>query len=329
MDWYEKANELYDNAKYEEVIIIIEPKANNGDALAQNYMGHLYKEGKGFDSNIDKAKEWFSKAANQSNKIAQHNLADIYYDEKNNEEAEKLYKLSADQGFIQSCYKYAWMARTKNKTDEQLKYLELASEGGHYEATGMLYVLYKGNKEVDEDIEKRDYFFEKLLHAKKNSYTDENYFNSTQVMIARIFLTDGNKKEGLKRLKKLHDNSVIEAIRMLGFIYLNGDFEIDKDFKKAHRLLLKCAEEFNDSLSQRIIGTHHWFGKSGYEKNWIEAYYWLTKSYKNDENEDAKSLIQEIESQLSSEKISKAKEYIKLKKELQLNEKKLDEMFNL
>src|SRR5271167_4474692 len=48
--------------------------AENGDALAQVYLGLLYLTGEGVPQNAAMAVKWYRKAADQGNAAAQHNL---------------------------------------------------------------------------------------------------------------------------------------------------------------------------------------------------------------------------------------------------------------
>ena len=53
--------------------------AKKGDAKAQNKLGVCYAKGKGVRKNLNKAMEWYTKAAEQGEMRAQFNLAAHYY----------------------------------------------------------------------------------------------------------------------------------------------------------------------------------------------------------------------------------------------------------
>lgn len=54
------------------------PLAEKGDASAQYNMGVLYDQGYGVNKNVDTARQWYLKAANQHFAKAEHNLGIIY-----------------------------------------------------------------------------------------------------------------------------------------------------------------------------------------------------------------------------------------------------------
>ena len=54
------------------------PLAEQGDAVAQYYLGNLYRTGQGLPQDYAEAAKWFRKAANQGNADAQYNLGVIY-----------------------------------------------------------------------------------------------------------------------------------------------------------------------------------------------------------------------------------------------------------
>lgn len=53
-------------------------EVNNYD-VAQDFIGYMYYKGLGVEENLDSARVWFLKAANQGNSDAQKNLGDTYY----------------------------------------------------------------------------------------------------------------------------------------------------------------------------------------------------------------------------------------------------------
>lgn len=54
------------------------PKAESGDAVAQNRVGEMYEFGQGVERNGDTAFQWYSRAAEQGNVTAWHNLGRAY-----------------------------------------------------------------------------------------------------------------------------------------------------------------------------------------------------------------------------------------------------------
>lgn len=74
----EVAKELIDQERYDEALPIVKQLAEDGDAVAQSYLGRMYIKGIGVEEDDMKAVEWFRKAAEQGNAYAQRNLELMY-----------------------------------------------------------------------------------------------------------------------------------------------------------------------------------------------------------------------------------------------------------
>ncbi|CAI8798399.1 caspase family protein [Methylocaldum szegediense] len=68
----------YDRANYSTALNVWLPKAQEGDATAQLYVGQIYEKGLGQAPDYRKAAEWYRKAAEQGNAQAQINLGHLY-----------------------------------------------------------------------------------------------------------------------------------------------------------------------------------------------------------------------------------------------------------
>ena len=83
-------------------------EAEKGNAFAQYNIGLIFQYGLGIEENQQKAFEWYSKAADQGNGMAQLNLANMYINETcectpfNIEKVIQLYKQSASQNIAQA-----------------------------------------------------------------------------------------------------------------------------------------------------------------------------------------------------------------------------------
>lgn len=81
-----------------------------GNAEAQYNLGVLYLEGQGIKTNVDQARAWFLKAANQNHVEAQYNLGHMALSgigvEKNTEEALLWWKRAAEGGYAQAQFNY-------------------------------------------------------------------------------------------------------------------------------------------------------------------------------------------------------------------------------
>lgn len=68
----------YDRANYSSALKVWLPKAEQGDASAQLYVGEIYEKGLGQPANHQEAAKWYRKAAEQGNAQAQINLGAMY-----------------------------------------------------------------------------------------------------------------------------------------------------------------------------------------------------------------------------------------------------------
>ena len=68
----------YDRADYASALKIWLPKAQEGDAEAQMYVGEIFEKGLGAQVDYQAAAQWYEKAANQGNFQAQLNLGHLY-----------------------------------------------------------------------------------------------------------------------------------------------------------------------------------------------------------------------------------------------------------
>ncbi len=68
----------YDRANYASALKIWLPKAQEGDAAAQLYVGEIFEKGFGAQADYQAAAQWYEKSANQGNFQAQLNLGHLY-----------------------------------------------------------------------------------------------------------------------------------------------------------------------------------------------------------------------------------------------------------
>ncbi len=70
--------EVYNKKDYKEAFAIFQPVAEQGNALAQAYLGAMYDNGNGVPQNYGEAAKWYRKAAIQGEANAQLNLGMMY-----------------------------------------------------------------------------------------------------------------------------------------------------------------------------------------------------------------------------------------------------------
>jgi uncharacterized protein len=110
--------------------------AEQGDPVAQNYIGSLYQHGEGVPKDLEKAVYWYKKASDQDSAQGQSNLA-YMYDlglgvPEDNVEALRLYELSAEKGWTEAMlnlgilYGQEGQAGITKNSVEAYKWLDLA-----------------------------------------------------------------------------------------------------------------------------------------------------------------------------------------------------------
>src|SRR5260221_13511008 len=77
---FEEAAALYDDKDYKSAMEIAGPLATAGDARAMAMMGAMYQKGEGVKTDLDKAIDWYTKAAEAGHTAAQFALGMIYLD---------------------------------------------------------------------------------------------------------------------------------------------------------------------------------------------------------------------------------------------------------
>ena len=75
---YQQAVTEYNAGHYSEVLRLLQPLAEQGDAEAQYKLGLMYANGQGVAQDYQQAFSWFQKSANQGYDVAQYKLGEIY-----------------------------------------------------------------------------------------------------------------------------------------------------------------------------------------------------------------------------------------------------------
>ena len=136
------------------------PRAESGDAEAQNSLGEIYAEGKQVRLDYAEAAQWYRKAADQGLAKAQHNLA-VLYDigqgvTRDESVAAGWYRKAAEQGNSDAQYTLASMyglGRGVPRDPKQaLDWYQRAAEQGEPLARYNLAERYERGKDVVQDL---------------------------------------------------------------------------------------------------------------------------------------------------------------------------------
>ena len=103
---FEQAMAAYNAGNYKQAFHLLQPLAQQGDAMAQNNLGAMYHNGQGVAKNDKQAVAWFQKAANHGDAAGQHNLGEMYEKgqgiAQNYQQALAWYQKAANQGVAQA-----------------------------------------------------------------------------------------------------------------------------------------------------------------------------------------------------------------------------------
>lgn len=103
---FEQAMAAYNAGNYKQAFHLLQPLAQQGDAMAQNNLGLMYRDGQGVAKNDKQAVAWFQKAANHGDAAGQHNLGEMYEKgqgiAQNYQQALAWYQKAANQGVAQA-----------------------------------------------------------------------------------------------------------------------------------------------------------------------------------------------------------------------------------
>jgi len=203
----------------------LERLAEQGNAIAQAYLGTLYFSGRGVPQDYAKAAAWEEKAAEQGNAIAQTFLGSLYAEGKG---VTKDYAKAA-----------AWH--------------EKAAMQGYAESQFILGWMYDKGQGVPQDYTKAAAWFEKAAvqdHAKAQFILGGMYYLGQGVPQDYAKAAVWHKKGAVR--------GEASAQHLLGLMYAQGE-GVPQDYVQAHKWLNlaaaqgnKSAAELRDNLARRM-----------------------------------------------------------------------------
>ena len=143
-------------------------KASKGDEGAQLLLAYFYQKGENAPRDLNKAIQWYKKAAEKGNVIAQYNLGDIYDSKKDFTTAASWYEMAANQGDAASqlslgnCY---FNGEGKPQDDGKAIYwFTKASQQGLAAAQRCMGICYDEGRGVQQDREKAVEWYRKAAN---------------------------------------------------------------------------------------------------------------------------------------------------------------------
>lgn len=132
--------------------------AGKGDAEAQYHVGMMYNNGIGTKQDTKQAFEWFQKSAAAGDPLGAYKLG-CYYDgqgagvvEQNVEEALKYKLIAANEGYSLAQFDSAVLLAQKGDFENAVKLLRLAADQGYERALYGLWQSYAEGKGVPKDL---------------------------------------------------------------------------------------------------------------------------------------------------------------------------------
>lgn len=154
-----QARQAYNNGDYEKAHAIWLIQAEDGNPEAQAWLGSLYANGEGVDTDDKNALSWYEKAAGQGNSMAQANVGAMYYmgqgTSKNVDKAIKWLSAAAENGDVNGLFNLAVIYTKGEEVDKNLEraaeLYQQASEQGHYPSQSRLGYMYAHGQGVKKD----------------------------------------------------------------------------------------------------------------------------------------------------------------------------------
>ncbi len=216
--------------------------AEQGHAGAQYQLGWLYTVGLGVPQDYAEGFKWYSKSAEQGNLEAKFSLGEIYY-----------YGRGVPQNYAEA---FKW-------------YIKSSIQGG-YNVQYKIGLMYYHGQGVPQDFTKAAEWYRK---AAKQDHV------KAQFTLGRMYEDGRGVPEDLSKAaewyRKAAEQGHIKAQFMLGVMYENG-YGVPKDLTKSAEWYLKAAEQ-GHVFAQYILGDRYYHGQ-GVPKDLTKAVKWYRKA---------------------------------------------------
>ena len=282
------------------------------------------------ESDIKKAEEYMSSAAEMGYAPAQFELGRMYYEgkiiEKDYEEAIIWYQRAIDQdnadavAWMSDLYIYGYGVNVDYDKALQLIRRSVAQDNG-YGLSNLGYMYYMGygvSKDYNEAVkwfrksaEKKNEWGMSWLgqmyydgHGVNQDYSealrwfrkvadigDDIAMNNVGHMYKNGFGVDKDYAEAERWFHKAYEKGNVSSLNNIGILYSQGGYGIKQSYEKAHKWFQKAAEKGNSS-GMYNVGYDYYYGQ-GVSKDIDKAKEWTNKAIKEG-NESAKNLLEII-----------------------------------
>ncbi|POG66278.1 kinase-like domain-containing protein, partial [Rhizophagus irregularis DAOM 181602=DAOM 197198] len=263
----------------------------NGNKDAIFNLAVCYRNGEGTEKNLEKAFNWYQKAAENENEKAMFTLANCYYFgegiEKNLEKSFYWNQKAAENGnedavFNLAIYYYNGKGTEKN-LNKAFYWYQKAAENGNVNAMYILAVLFENGVETEKNLEKTFHWYQKAA---------ENGFNYAMYNLAICYKdgrgTEKNLEKAFRCYQKAADNGFNCEMHNVVICYENGK-GTEKNLEKAFHLHQKAAK--NDVKGAMYSLAICYENGNGIENNLEEAFHLYQKAVENGDERAMYNLV--------------------------------------
>jgi uncharacterized protein len=282
---FQKGADAFNRRDYATALREWKSFAEQGDELAQFFMGAMYDEGLGVPQNYKTAVKWYRLAAEQGHADAQNNLGSMYRLGKGVPQdygtSVKWYRLAAEQGYAVAQLSLGGMYRKGRGVSQDyktaVKWYTLAAEQGNAHAQYRLGWRYRKGEGVPQNHKTAVKWYRL---AADQGYADAQH--NLGVMYANGRGVPRDYKTAVKWFRLAAEQGHAGALTNLGQMYENGN-GIPQDYKTAVKWYRLAAEQldadaqFNDGVAQAALGKAYFLGQ-GVPQDFSEALKWLRKA---------------------------------------------------
>lgn len=280
-DFIKKAKEAEQKKDYKLALEHYLKASDYGDsAEAQCQIGEYYynvfQEEEGYEADglsdeqcLDKAIEYYQKAAEKGNKHAEYKLYETFFDKGEKEKAFKMLEESAESGNLESqnmlgtCKTFERFGMEINE-EEGVKWYRMAAEQGYAEAQCNLAFCYKRGIGVEPDMEEA-YKWYKIAAEQGYPEGQDELGNCYELGIG----VEENPEEAYKWYRKAAEQGDADAQCDVGDCYKDG-IGVEVDFYQTIEWYTKALEQ-GEARAQYFIGYCYEMG-DGMEENKEMAY---------------------------------------------------------
>lgn len=254
-------------------------------ASRQNLIPAIYNLGYIFENdknNQEKAFNWYKKAADLNHGTSQLALALMYQNgsgvKKNNDLAEKYFKLAIENKTPNASYAFAEFLDQKKDGKQALKLYKDASYQGSELADYKLAEIYLKDKKNQDSQTKALELLTKSANAG---------YSVAQQKLGEIYSRQKKYEKSIYWYKRAASNGNVTSQYSLGVFYLKG-LGTQKNIYKSTEFFIKAAKSGNVDAQYSLA--IRYLNGDGIEKNYVEAAKWLERAAKKGHSGAAYSL---------------------------------------